>query len=239
MVTQILFGETVQIISETSKWYQVILEEDGYQGWVDKKMIEIISSSEYSNITSLPAICLSDPIIKVRSKKTDSGFTLPAGSIIRNFRKETKEFGWNDNIFSMENDPVFHKKITRETIVHTAMQFLNSPYLWGGKTCFGIDCSGFTQLVMKINRISIPRDARLQVGKGTTQSFISESQPGDLAFFDNEEGEIIHTGIILANNEIIHASGKVQVDRVDQQGIFNTRLNHYSHKLRIIKSYLE
>ena len=114
--------------------------------------------------------------------------------------------------------------------------YLNAPYLWGGKTPFGIDCSGFTQMVYRLNGFKLMRDAYEQATQGNALSFIEESSPGDLAFFDNKEGNITHVGIIMENNHIIHAHGKVRIDRLDQTGIYNVDLRTHSHKLRVIKS---
>ena len=124
---------------------------------------------------------------------------------------------------------------TKEVIVNTAIMFLNVPYLWGGKTPFGIDCSGLTQMVYKINGYKLLRDASQQASQGEVLSFIEESEPGDLAFFDDDQGNITHVGIILANNYIIHASGKVRIDRLDQSGIYNSEIKKHTHKLRVIK----
>ena len=127
----------------------------------------------------------------------------------------------------------------RENIRNAAQKFLNIPYLWGGKNPFGMDCSGFTQVIMKIFGKSIPRDAGQQVVEGKNINFINEAKTGDLAFFDNEEGEIIHTGLVVNNQQIIHASGYVRLDRVDHQGIYNRTHKQYTHKLRVLKSVLD
>jgi cell wall-associated NlpC family hydrolase len=126
----------------------------------------------------------------------------------------------------------------KDNLVKTAYQYLNSPYLWGGKTPFGIDCSGFTQMVYKLNGYKLLRDASQQSTQGEVLSFIEESEPGDLAFFDNEEGKIIHVGIMLENNYIIHASGKVRIDRLDHLGIYNAEINRHTHRLRVIKKII-
>jgi cell wall-associated NlpC family hydrolase len=127
------------------------------------------------------------------------------------------------------------ENFAKDNLIDTAILYLNTPYLWGGKTPFGIDCSGFTQMVYKINGYPLKRDASQQVEQGEALSFIEESEPGDLAFFDNPEGDITHVGIIMKDNYIIHAHGKVRIDRLDHTGIFNIQTNLHTHKLRVIK----
>jgi len=128
-----------------------------------------------------------------------------------------------------------NEKAEKSNLIQTAYTFLNAPYLWGGKTPFGIDCSGFTQMVYKLNGYALLRDASQQATQGEALSFIEESEPGDLAFFDNNEGAIIHVGIIMKDNYIIHAHGKVRIDRLDHSGIYNVDTNLHTHKLRVIK----
>ena len=123
----------------------------------------------------------------------------------------------------------------RESIVEDALGFLNAPYLWGGRSFFGIDCSGFTQIIYKINGIKLPRDAYQQVECGEALDFVEEAKGGDLAFFENENGDIIHVGIMLDDQKIIHAHGKVRIDELDSIGVFNKEQNKHTHKLRIIK----
>ena len=123
-------------------------------------------------------------------------------------------------------------------MIKTAFSYLNAPYLWGGKTPFGIDCSGFSQMVYKLNGIQLKRDASQQAKQGATLSFIEESEPGDLAFFDNKEGAITHVGILLQDHRIIHAHGKVRIDLIDQTGIYNKEIQNHSHKLRMIKKII-
>jgi cell wall-associated NlpC family hydrolase len=125
-----------------------------------------------------------------------------------------------------------------KNILSTAYLFLNAPYLWGGKSPFGIDCSGFTQITYKINGYKLPRDANQQVELGEPLSFVEEAEAGDLAFFDNEEGKIVHVGILLDNQQIIHASGCVKIDKFDHYGIFSSDTKKYSHTLRVIKRIL-
>ena len=128
-------------------------------------------------------------------------------------------------------------KITPKQVKQLVYKFLNTPYLWGGKSVFGIDCSGFSKLVYKLLNVAIPRDAWQQALHGDTVSFLQEAKCGDLAFFDDEEGKIVHVGILLNEHEIIHSSGKVRLDKIDNQGIQNVETKQRTHKLRIIKRY--
>jgi gamma-D-glutamyl-L-lysine dipeptidyl-peptidase len=124
---------------------------------------------------------------------------------------------------------------TKESVADTAMRFINCPYIWGGRIPSGIDCSGLTQLAFKIHGLSIPRDSWKQSENGVTISFIEETVPGDLVFFDNESGCITHVGMIISKGLVIHASGRVRIDSIDHQGIYKNDLGRYSHRLRIIK----
>jgi gamma-D-glutamyl-L-lysine dipeptidyl-peptidase len=123
-------------------------------------------------------------------------------------------------------------------LVDTALLYLNAPFLWGGKTPFGIDCSGLTQMVYRIHGHRLKRHAADQAAQGDPLSFIEESEAGDLAFFDNKEGSIDHVGIIMKDNYIIHAYGKVRIDRLDHTGIFNAKQGRYTHPLRVIKKII-
>jgi gamma-D-glutamyl-L-lysine dipeptidyl-peptidase len=123
---------------------------------------------------------------------------------------------------------------TTESLTDTALRFINSPYIWGGRIPSGIDCSGLTQLTYKIHGINIPRDSRQQSEVGETVNFITETRPGDLVFFDNR-GIITHVGMIFSAGLVIHASGRVRIDAIDHQGIFKQEIGGYSHHLRLIK----
>jgi cell wall-associated NlpC family hydrolase len=168
-------------------------------------------------------------------KNSGSSLTLVQGSTLpflrgRNFSLESQEYEYTgDHILPAP------EQISAAGLMASARAYLNAPYLWGGRTAFGIDCSGFTQMVFKLNGFKLLRDAWQQAELGEPLSFVEESHPGDLAFFDNEEGKITHVGLIIENTQIIHASGKVRIDKLDHYGIFNGDTKKYSHHLRVIK----
>jgi cell wall-associated NlpC family hydrolase len=164
---------------------------------------------------------------------------LPAGSILPLFDRENKSFKLGDPEYILQENFQEGEENKRGLIETAARQFINTPYLWGGKTVFGMDCSGFTQILYRIAGMDIPRDSHQQVENGTTVGFIKEARTGDLAFFGNDEERITHTGIMLEGGRIIHASGKVRVDLIDQQGIYNKELKRYTHRLRVVKRMIE
>ena len=235
MVTQLLFGDIFTILEETEKWIKVKIHYDNYECWICKKQYLPINESEYTQISNTPYQCVTDLVQVISYKKT----LLPIvqGSSLPHFKKNEFKIG-NSKINFEGNISVPTKIGSKDNIVEDALMYLNAPYLWGGKTPFGIDCSGLTQMVYKIHGHALKRDAWQQAQQGTTLSFIDESEPGDLAFFDNKEGDIIHVGILMQNHFIIHAHGQVRIDRIDQTGIFNVEKQTHSHKLRLIKSML-
>ncbi|MGB0886910.1 MAG: NlpC/P60 family protein [Vicingaceae bacterium] len=236
MVTQLLYGETVKIYEEKKRdWRRAKTAYDNYDCWIDIKQVTIISEEEFNAINSDYVSSELVDVIEKEGSKIVTPITL--GSTLPNLKNAKISFA--DEDFSFDGSAVnTSANQAKENLVGNAMMFLNAPYLWGGRSPFGIDCSGFTQIIYKLNGFKLPRDASQQANIGDTLSFIEESESGDLAFFDNEEGNIIHVGIMLENNRIIHASGKVRIDRIDHQGIFNVDTNTYSHRLRLIKKIL-
>lgn len=236
MVTQLLFGETVKVYEEKKKsWRRVKTAYDDYDCWIDEKQITYISQEEFEAVNNSKAIA---ELVTVIENKTNELFTpICMGSSLPNLNKQTVTFGNHEFCYNGQSVDT-SKVLPKAKLVENAMMYLNAPYLWGGRSPFGIDCSGFTQVVYKLNGFKLPRDASQQAEIGQTLSFIEESESGDLAFFDNEEGNIIHVGIMLENNRIIHASGNVRIDKIDHQGIFNVDTGDYSHRLRLIKKIL-
>lgn len=217
MVTQMLFGESCDVLDVQNNWTKIRMDFDGYEGWLDTKQITPISHEDWQrrkvNLvceTFTSAVLQSGKILLSMGAEVDFQTTVPQRS---------------DNL--------------RESIAIAAREFLNVPYLWGGRSFFGIDCSGFVQLVFKIHGVQLPRDAYQQAETGTLLDFVGEARPGDLAFFENSDGRIIHIGIMLEEQKIIHAHGKVRIDMLDSTGIYNAEQKKYTHRLRFLKRILE
>ena len=232
IVSQVLFGEHFQILEVSKQWSKIKLQFGDYEGRVDSKQYQIISESSYNQLCE-EVIVLNSDLIEYVTGPNNFLMPIPLGSSLSflNFNEI------NINNYDFEGMKISGIK-AKANIVNTSFMYLNSPYLWEGKTPFGIDCSGFTQMVYKLNGYHLLRDASQQALQGEALSFIEESEPGDLAFFDNEYGKIIHVGIIMNDNYIIHASGKVRIDRLDHLGIYNAEINKHTHKLRVIKKVI-
>ncbi|MEN8137686.1 MAG: C40 family peptidase [Bacteroidota bacterium] len=231
-INQLLFGEYFKIIEEIDSWTKIENSFDNFVGWIDKKQFIPISEKEFNKLNNSNKILTNDFIDFVFDMDNNM-IPIPIGSLLPYY--SNNHFALTNKEYKYEGDVVEYKRKDKSKLVDNAFMYLNSPYLWGGKSPMGIDCSGYTQMVYKLNGIQIPRNAADQAKLGEVLSFIEESEPGDLAFFDNEEGEIIHVGIILENNYIIHAHGKVRIDRIDHTGIYNVDTQRHSHKLRVIK----
>ena len=221
MVTQLLYGEHFKVLEKRSR---IRLAFDSYEGWIDNKQYIIIQEEDYKSLDETPLRLSSDMVDFVISPDRQL-LSICLGSNVSACNNLEHAFEGRSLIGILP----------KEKLIETALLYVNAPYLWGGKSPFGIDCSGFTQMVYKLNGHRLLRDASQQATQGEALSFIEESEPGDLAFFDNEEGRITHVGIIMKDNYIIHAHGKVRVDRLDHSGIFNYEVRNHTHKLRVIK----
>jgi len=226
MVTQGLYGDTLKILESRKKWSRIRFDFDKYEGWIDNKQFLEITKDNHSQLQDKQGY--SSDLIDFISSNQGELLPIVKGSTISSAKYLQHSF----------EGLKCEGKYTKSNLVETAIFYLNTPYLWGGKTPFGIDCSGFTQMVYKLNGYSLLRDASQQATQGEALSFIEESEPGDLAFFDNSEGTIIHVGIIMEDNHIIHAHGKVRIDRLDHSGIFNIEHREHTHKLRVIKKII-
>ncbi len=232
-VTQLLFGETIKVYEKKKSWYRIKTHFDQYECWIDEKQFLFISQREFEELNSNKPNVASDLIALIERSEDKRAMPILLGSNLpqlKNGRFHLKDSEWLYEGPAVDTNTVGDKA----QIAENALMLLNTPYQWGGRSPFGIDCSGFVQIIYKLCGIYLPRDAYQQAEMGQTLSFIEEAEEGDLAFFDNEEGRITHVGIILSNNRIIHASGMVRIDKLDHQGIFNLEKRDYTHRLRLI-----
>jgi gamma-D-glutamyl-L-lysine dipeptidyl-peptidase len=239
MVTQILFGEHFEILEQMVGWCHVKLAFDKYEGWVDQKMVTPVSQRTFPKLVKSQSAVATD-IFTIVPVNQEQNMMIVAGSTLPLWRPYKKEFTIDKETYSMPGNVSYGSlKDIRDIIIRQALMYFNAPYLWGGRSPFGVDCSGFTQVIYKTAGVQLPRDAVQQVHVGFALSFVEEAKPGDLAFFDNDNGEIVHVGIIWKRNKIIHASGKVRIDNIDQFGIFNFDLKRYTHKMRVMKRIID
>lgn len=228
IITQLLFGEHFSVIEEEEKWIKIQSAYDKYEGWICRKQFTEITGKEYDEL-SLNDFPLCGSLVGAvaylnENRNITLGATLPYLSQSKiTIRTEKATFTGNPNVCNSSK------------LMTYAMMYLNTPYLWGGRSPFGIDCSGFSQIVYKLCGYKLPRDAYQQAEEGYDVPFVETSEPGDLAFFDNEEGSITHVGIVTEPGKIIHASGRVKIDHLDSQGIYDVELKKYTHKLRLIR----
>ena len=223
MVTQLLFGEIFTIIKLDEKWSKISNEYDNYIGWVNNIQIKFIDKISYESIKK------NKPFYSTNNKgylinKYKSKISVPLGSLISSSKfLETTFQGELSNL-------------NRDNIPKVSMLFLDSPYLWGGRTTHGIDCSGFSQIIYKVCGIKISRDARQQAVEG---KLIDKRNVncGDLAFFGESKKEITHVGIMINKSEIIHAFGKIRIDKVNMEGIINSKTGKNTHKLIEFRNY--
>jgi hypothetical protein len=234
MVSQLLFGEHFKVLEIRKNWSKIRLAFDNYEGWIDNKQFEIISDEIYNAIENSPTTLAADLIDFATDEKHNFSKVILGSNLPFYFNQKIQI---NNTQYTYEGN-VFSGKKPKESLIEIAQNYINTPYLWGGKSPFGIDCSGFTQMVYKLCGYKLLRDASQQATQGEVLSFIEESEPGDLAFFDNNEGIITHVGIVMNDNYIIHAHGKVRIDRIDHSGIFNIDTKRHTHKLRVIKKII-
>ena len=235
MVTQWLFGETAEVLERQAKWSRLRFDHDGYEGWVDNKQLLICTKPNF------------DPDLRVIDQSTiadlgDRQVLLPYGGVLPFY--EDGSILWQDHRLAVQAVTNHRPELERADLMEFYLHpFLGAPYLWGGRTPAGVDCSGLTQMLFILMGIYLPRDASQQAEEGDPVELLDLSEPGDLAFFENTEDKIVHVGVILTRSEegdlrIAHASGRVRIDKLDHQGIFNQEEGQYSHKLRMVRRVL-
>ena len=230
MVNQLLFGEAVQVLKEKDKqWAKVESLHDGYKGWIVRSQLE--EASEEAVRQAATHITTRHITTATLDEQT---INLPAGCFLPSFENGSGTLGSRKYSISTEVMQRGSFSADPQSLLSRAKEWLNAPYLWGGRTILGVDCSGFVQVNFRLSGKDLPRDAWQQAGTGTTIKRLRDAQPGDLAFFDDRE-EVVHVGILMSSNQIIHSSGRVRIDEIDKKGIINSDTGRRTHILGVIK----
>ena len=243
--TQMLFGELAEVLEEQPRWKRIRLESDGQEGWVDAKMICPMKSEEYASYKPLleSAAIVAMPMAYAVSENNGQTIPLTAGTKLTNYQSpmtnEASPARFEVLGVGFRIDPSFvsvkPKQLTQENLLQTVRFFLNVPYLWGGKNAMGMDCSGFTQVIMSLFGKHLLRNASEQATQGEPITELAKAQAGDLVFFDHKDGKISHVGLVIDPERVIHCSGRVKVEKLDENGIFSAEQGDYSHHLVSIR----
>ncbi len=240
MTTQILFGEVVEIIRTVDRldalnngWLYIRCTWDNYNGWVTKKQLQIVDKQYNIDFEKSYCFDLTNAVMS-----SDHSLPITIGASLPHF--DGISFSLDTAKYTFSGQAIFPNQLVANSslLLKIARRYLYAPYLWGGRSPFGIDCSGFTQVCFAMIGHTLPRDAYQQAEIGENVDFLEQAQAGDLAYFQNSSGRIIHVGILMGDGLIIHASGHVRIDKIDHYGIYNVQTNRYSHVMRLVKRLL-
>jgi hypothetical protein len=236
MASQLLFGELVEILERKGRqWLKVRCIHDNFVAWADSNQITEITPNEFGLAIDHFAFSLE----LVQAAMGHNHFVpITIGARLPNFDGLNFRLGETQFTYSGQAVASSELKDNPQFLLKMAKRYLNSPFLWGGRSPFGIDSAGFIQVLFAMTGHQLPRDPAAQINSGAMIDFVEQAQAGDLAFFENKNGRIHHVGLIMEDQTIIHAYGSVRIDRIDHFGIYNETIKRYTHKLRICKRIL-
>ncbi len=240
-LTQLLFGETCTILDEKPRWKRVKSDLDGQEGWADFKMITRMSDAEYADYAprwqgTTARVCF--PVAFAMSGNNGQTIPLTMGTRLPDYKDG--QFAIMGVPFRIQPEMVAptYLELTQENLMRVTRFMLNVPYLWGGKNALGMDCSGFTQIVHSLFGHELLRNAREQITQGEEIASLSAVKPGDLAFFDHEDGRITHVGLLLDSERVMHCSGRIKIEKIDQSGIWSVELADKSQPEGVLTHHL-
>ena len=245
LVSQMLFGDAYEVVEEAPEWLKVRTCDCGYEGWISRRLHNPLHEKDVEEYLAADKYVVRDLLLIINTFEKNISFPIFIGSSFPYPKDGILILGNSIFLVNLPDEkPVPESQgisVQQVKLMQFAAAFLNAPYLWGGRTPAGIDCSGFSQLVLKSAGITLPRDASQQVNCGTAVDFVEEAQIGDLAFFSSSSAaeSITHVGIVCGKGQIIHSSGKVRIDTLDSNGIFCNEEKRYTHFLRTIKRIVE
>jgi cell wall-associated NlpC family hydrolase len=234
VVTQAILGTTCRILKKNEGWLYVKMP-DQYEGWVERKKVQFYppDSKNYAStgkvgcVVNLFANLYEGPAVETPLVTTLTIGTIieiinepPENSYIKVRLPDGTEAWTHEGNLDITNAPYIFKRGRPEDFVNTAKRFLGLPYLWGGTTPYGLDCSGFCQLIYRLNGIQILRDADMQASMKEFKTIdVKNLEPADLIFFgDTSSSRITHVGMYIGNGQFIHSTTKnnpvVQISNV-------------------------
>lgn len=234
MISMLLFGEVFSVLESNDNWHKIKSAHDEYEGWIYSRKIRMVDEGFILRYTNEKPVYLYEPLATALGENEALKLTL--GARLPLYKNGNLKIGESSYTLQAEH-LICERAEDGKAVVETAKRYMHTPYLWGGRSVFGIDCSGLTQMVYKMNGIQLKRDAWQQAEQGIKIGTLAESQAGDLAFFAKVD-KISHVGILTGDGHVLHAGADVRIEKVSEEGIFNKDIEEYTLKLVGVQRYV-